>query len=312
MTPPAPDARYYLCAQRTGDTVSLVFVEPSDVYTINMSNIVPLWRFEIHGNEIHQIHYDNMGDGLPNKQEFAQLRTAPYRLAVEGGFHVTLGAGRSLTMGAAEVFFGHHRISVLSFDSATDLVHDYYHVAGAWTDTEYDGGWAWPNTTYDNGTALVTMGNNKWGAVYIYRSIGDDKELFVVRGGSEANTLEAARLIAIPATPQIVQWHCMLVGRILFQKNASTGIFEAYSTATFQRAEVPSIASNDLTDVDTAGAVTGDLLRLDSDGIWKPVAQKPAGWSDPTGTASRAAFATSSVTLEELAQRVKALIDDLT
>lgn len=269
---PSPDTRYYLCAQRTGDTVSLVFVEHAEVYTINMSNIVPLWRFEIHGTELHQISYDNMGDGLPNKQEFAQLRTEPYRMAIEGGFSVTLGAGRSLTMTGAEVFFGHHRISVLAFDSATDTVHDFFHVAGVWDDTETVGGWAWPNTQYDDGTNLVTMGNNKWSALYVYRSIGDDKELFVVYAKSEANTLESARLIGIPPTPALVQWHSMLVGRILFQKSAATGIFEPYQTATFVRAEAPSLALNDLTDVDTAGAVTGDILVLQSDGIWRPQA----------------------------------------
>lgn len=35
------------------------------------------------------------------------------------------------------------------------------------------------------------------------------------------------------------------------------------------------------------------------------------GWSDPTGTADRAAFDTAAVTLPELAERVKALVDDL-
>lgn len=34
-------------------------------------------------------------------------------------------------------------------------------------------------------------------------------------------------------------------------------------------------------------------------------------WEAPTGTATRTTFATSTVTLEQLAQRVKALIDDL-
>lgn len=37
-----------------------------------------------------------------------------------------------------------------------------------------------------------------------------------------------------------------------------------------------------------------------------------AGWGAPTGTATRTTFATGSVTLPQLAERVKALIDDLT
>ena len=41
------------------------------------------------------------------------------------------------------------------------------------------------------------------------------------------------------------------------------------------------------------------------------VGGRKTGWSVATGTATRTAFATSTVTLEELAQRVKALIDDL-
>jgi hypothetical protein len=36
------------------------------------------------------------------------------------------------------------------------------------------------------------------------------------------------------------------------------------------------------------------------------------GWGAPTGTATRTTFATGSVTLPQLAERVKALIDDLT
>lgn len=37
-----------------------------------------------------------------------------------------------------------------------------------------------------------------------------------------------------------------------------------------------------------------------------------AGWGAPTGTATRTTFDTATVTLPLLAQRVKALLDDLT
>jgi hypothetical protein len=42
------------------------------------------------------------------------------------------------------------------------------------------------------------------------------------------------------------------------------------------------------------------------------VTNTQTGWAAPTGTADRTTFATGSVTLSELAERVKALIDDLT
>lgn len=42
------------------------------------------------------------------------------------------------------------------------------------------------------------------------------------------------------------------------------------------------------------------------------VGARRTGWSAPTGTATRTSFATSTVTLPDLAERVKAIIDDLT
>lgn len=44
----------------------------------------------------------------------------------------------------------------------------------------------------------------------------------------------------------------------------------------------------------------------------KVVGDRVNGWGAPTGTATRSTFATSTVTTEQLAERVKALIDDLT
>ena len=48
-------------------------------------------------------------------------------------------------------------------------------------------------------------------------------------------------------------------------------------------------------------------LRVNSTQV---LTSRRTGWSNPTGTADRTAFNTATVTLEELAQRVKALLDD--
>ena len=72
----------------------------------------------------------------------------------------------------------------------------------------------------------------------------------------------------------------------------------------------------------------GVLMTIDDDGVTmindvdsvdgfktgglRVVGERATGWGAPTGTATRTSFATSSVTLEQLAQRVKALVDDLT
>jgi len=60
-----------------------------------------------------------------------------------------------------------------------------------------------------------------------------------------------------------------------------------------------------------AGAATLNVVgAIHNDGT-RVVGSRKGGWGAPTGTAERAAFDTASVTTAQLAQRVKALIDDL-
>jgi hypothetical protein len=54
---------------------------------------------------------------------------------------------------------------------------------------------------------------------------------------------------------------------------------------------------------------TGDSYMVGSNDV---VGSRKTGWTAATGTADRTTFETSTVTIENLAQRVKALIDDLT
>ena len=60
-------------------------------------------------------------------------------------------------------------------------------------------------------------------------------------------------------------------------------------------------------DVDGSAKATSFFV-----GTNQVVSSRKTGWSAPTGTATRTTFATSTVTLPQLAERVKALIDDLT
>lgn len=62
---------------------------------------------------------------------------------------------------------------------------------------------------------------------------------------------------------------------------------------------------------DGAGTHIGGAGDLIGFGGAAPVALPRPGWAAATGTATRTTFATGSVTLPNLAQAVKALIDDL-
>lgn len=264
---PDDGLRRYVCAYRSGSTASIILKTQAEVYSINFSNTIPLWRVARFGSTIHQTNYDNSGDGLADKQEFMLLRTQPYRIAYEGGLSGSL-AGRALSLTAAKVFFGHRPVDVLPFSSATDKVTAWYHSAGTWTSSVISGG-LFPNSQYDNGTSLVNFSNSsKWGAIFVYRTIGDDKEVFYVYGQSESNNLAGAELIPVPPTPDLVQWHSVLVGKILFLNGASSGTWEQYSIATFQPAAVTSHSNlsglvgtgpeyNHINDAQSLGLLTG-------------------------------------------------------
>ncbi len=57
------------------------------------------------------------------------------------------------------------------------------------------------------------------------------------------------------------------------------------------------------------GLAPNKLLKINSNQV---VGGRKAGWSTPTGTTNRTAFDTNTVTLSQLAEHLKALIDDLT
>ena len=78
---------------------------------------------------------------------------------------------------------------------------------------------------------------------------------------------------------------------------------------------VPDLSLGELTDVSVLLPSNRDRLVYNQLGsTWVAEAQFPdpdTGWSSPTGTATKTAFDTTSVTTEELAERVKAIIDAL-
>jgi hypothetical protein len=67
----------------------------------------------------------------------------------------------------------------------------------------------------------------------------------------------------------------------------------------------------------SVGTNAGDLDLTPATGIARMsgtqiLTTRRTGWAAPTGTPTRTTFATGSVTLPQLAERVKALVDDLT
>jgi uncharacterized membrane protein YeaQ/YmgE (transglycosylase-associated protein family) len=69
---------------------------------------------------------------------------------------------------------------------------------------------------------------------------------------------------------------------------------------------IGTVSPSQKLDIDGSAKATSFVV-----GTNQVVSSRRTGWSAPTGTATRTTFATSTVTLPQLAERVKALIDDL-
>lgn len=224
---------YYIAFK---DDMGPTIYTTTDKNTLNMSDRIPLYICSRIGTTIHSVGFDTQGVGLPQKAERALVNTTPYRRSTEGGLALSEDGSRHLSLTAATVYAGTTPVDVLAYDSnvTNHLLTHAYHVGGVWTySTISAGNGQYNNSQYDNGTDLVSLGTNKYKIVWVFRSIGDDREIFYVDSNTEYNNSDAAQSAQVPPVPPVVQWHCMLVGRIIVQNGASSGIVQSAFDQTF-------------------------------------------------------------------------------
>jgi hypothetical protein len=104
--------------------------------------------------------------------------------------------------------------------------------------------------------------------------------------------------------------------------NAGGSLQNGFHIYSYNNNAVKSIPFTILDNDNVGIGTTSPSQQLDVNGSAKAtsfvvgtnqvVSARRTGWAAPTGTATRTTFATSTVTLSQLAERVKALIDDLT
>lgn len=219
---------------------------------INKSNIALIricWR---QGDTVHSIDSDCQGTALANKIESALINTTPYKKSIDGGLalgETSTPTARTVTVSSAVVFAASTPHDIGAFNSSTNKFTFVRHVAGVWT---YSDVAVYNNTQYDNGSDLVALGNNKYGVCWIYRSIGNDVQCFFVLGNTDYNTIASAQTSKVRTDiPLLLRDHCMLVGRIIVQLNASSGLVENVSDTTFSSGSITN--HNDLSNIQGVG-----------------------------------------------------------
>lgn len=198
--------------------VVLRTIDDFNTYTDFMLGLVVNEGGTLH---IHQTEH-RVGDHAGQMIQMMQ-QTMPLARDDESGGLILSESGdanRYVALSSGALWDGLNRFSISAINtSGASRFLTYYHVAGVWTTTS--GVQVWPNAQYDNGTDLVTMTAAKYANLWFY--VTDTGALLMLYGIAEYNTSALAQAGSPPSSlPDRIRYTSRLVGRIIFQKSATT------------------------------------------------------------------------------------------
>jgi hypothetical protein len=244
---------YVVADHSSGSPVVRVTTTVSE---IQETTIIPIYTIYREGTVLHIFNWDQLGDALANKMHKSIVKTQRFRL--ESGLAIGEAATRTVTLTAGTVWTGAVGTTMPAIRSDTGSMYLMYHVAGVWTKSapiaQYN------NTQYDDGTALQTLPGGKYAVNFVYRSVGQDNELFLLLGAG-AYSLGQAQASQPPALPPIISSHCILVGRIIVNQGGSTA---TQIDSSFVTQFTPTAASDHNTLANLQGGAASEYYHLTS------------------------------------------------
>jgi hypothetical protein len=208
-------------------------------------------------NFVHTLEFGNQGAGLANKLNDRFIMTD--RFGYESGLALSLSASTGIVMTSAGVAWnGPNRQSLTAVDSSGSTFFKNYHSGGTWTYTTT--GETINNTYYDNGTNIVSATASKYLTNWYFRGQEINSHLYEVYSTSEYDSVALAQLATEPSLPELITSHAILLGRIIVEVGATTGLTESAFGTVFQSTQVTS--HNDLFGLQ--GGSAGQYYHLNS------------------------------------------------
>jgi hypothetical protein len=210
-----------------------------DSYEANGSNIIVLYKLWWDGATMHHLTADAQGLGLANKISTMLSSTHPYSRAGSSGLMLSVpAASRNINVSSSYVFAGTIGIPVSTYSSSlSGNILTLVSISGG----SISGSWSYNSssslydiTNYNPPEGLTPLTTSYYTVIWVYRSIGDVKEVFYVLGEAEYKKISDASLAKKRTDiPTLIQQHCVLVGRIITQQGNSTAISveSAFDTA---------------------------------------------------------------------------------
>lgn len=177
-----------------------------------------------------------------------------------GGLIVSGTGTRNIALSAGTLWYGRTMYNISAIDTSGAGTFATYYRNGSGGFTKTSSVTQWNNTKYDDGTGtLATLTANKWAVAWLY--VSADGLFYYVYGRASHNSQAAAETEALPATlPNVITAGTLLVGRLIFQKSASTATFYSAFTNTFSNTGV--MLHNDLGSIQ--GGTSGEYYHLTS------------------------------------------------
>jgi hypothetical protein len=233
------------------------WVVSTDNSAINDSDVVRFQTVYRIGNFIHNLEWGDQGAGLPNK--ITDRIDATDRFARESGLSLGLsGATGVVTLSSGIAWNGTNRQSLAAVNSQDDIFFQNFHSGGTWTFVTT--GNTLNNVYYDDGTDRVVASAGTYLVNWYFRGQEINDHLYEVWGNDEYVSVSEAQLSTEPNLPELITSHAVLVGRIIVQVGATTGVVESAFVRVFQPTTVQE--HNDLTGIQ--GGSAGQYYHLNS------------------------------------------------
>lgn len=174
-----------------------------------------------------------VGDPITNIIQRFDAQAQAIRSSAGGLELSTDGTTRNLDMTAGTVWARLNDYAIAARSSTTLPMYRVLPTGGTPPLSFTPGITQWPNTEYLSGTTLTTMTNNRWAVLWIFVNIGTGAWGFA-HGTAQYLNSSAAANEAVPSylTQNFLRQN-ILVGRLIFEKDATTAIIESAFTRVF-------------------------------------------------------------------------------
>ena len=248
------DTNYIVIEYNGGSPIYNVYDNDSIVNDSSVVLFMVVYRAD---NFIHTLEFGNQGAGLANKLNDRFIMTD--RIGYESGLALGLSGSTGIVTSTAGVAWnGPNRQFLDPVNSQDDIFFKSFHSGGTWVYTTT--GDTLNNTYYDDGTDIVLATAGKYLTNWYFRGQEINDHLYEVYSTNQYDSVALAQLSTEPALPELITSHAILLGRIIVQVNATTGLTESAFTVPFQPTQVAY--HNDLNGIQ--GGSAGQYYHLNA------------------------------------------------